>query len=181
MDPFDLSDRAALVTGGNGGIGFGIAEGLAAAGAAVMIAGRDQAKSNEAVKVLRATGRRAEAITADVADETSCRSMVAATVKRLGRLDILVNNAGIGIGKRPEELTLAILHFKQANPIYQTVFAIRNAQVLSQQSPLWTTIAADGRRRRSSPDRAMPESCDAERVTRCLGLNTKRYRGSALW
>src|SRR5690349_10519399 len=48
-NPFDLSGRVALVTGGNGGIGFGMAEGLAAAGAAIMIAGRDSAKSEAAV------------------------------------------------------------------------------------------------------------------------------------
>lgn len=107
MNPFDLSGRVAFVTGGNGGIGYGIAEGLAAAGAAVMIAGRDQAKSDAAVTALRQAGRKAEAIKADVADETSCRSMVAATVERLGRLDILVNNAGIYLGGPPAEMALA--------------------------------------------------------------------------
>src|SRR5690349_16921944 len=107
MTPFDLSGRVALVTGGNGGIGYGIAEGLAAAGAAVMIAGRDETKSDAAVTALRQAAWKAEAIKADVADETSCRSMVAATVERLGRLDILVNNAGIGLGQRPEEVALA--------------------------------------------------------------------------
>jgi NAD(P)-dependent dehydrogenase (short-subunit alcohol dehydrogenase family) len=59
-NPFDLSGRVALVTGGNGGIGFGMAEGLAAAGAAVMIAGRDRAKSEAAVVRLREAGGTAE-------------------------------------------------------------------------------------------------------------------------
>ena len=107
MDLFDLSGRVALVTGGNGGIGFGMAEGLAAAGAAVMIAGRDRAKSEAAVAALREPGGTAEAVTVDVAEETSCRAMVAATIGAFGRLDILINNAGINIGRRPEEMSLA--------------------------------------------------------------------------
>jgi len=107
MDLFDLSDRVALVTGGNGGIGFGMAEGLAAAGAAVMIAGRDESKNEAAIRALRQAGAKAESVPVDVADEMSCRNMVAATVATLGRLDILVNNAGIGGGKRPEEFALS--------------------------------------------------------------------------
>jgi 2-deoxy-D-gluconate 3-dehydrogenase len=110
MDLFDLSGRVALVTGGNGGIGLGMAEGLAAAGAAVMIAGRDQTKSQAALAALRQSGRTADMVEADVADETSCRAMVTTTVDRLGRLDILVNNAGIFIGGRPEEMTLTDWH-----------------------------------------------------------------------
>ncbi len=106
MELFDLSGRVALVTGGNGGIGFGMAEGLIAAGAAVVVAGRDETKSNAAVAELRKRGGAAEAVTADVAAETSCRAMVAAAIEAFGRLDILVNNAGINIGKRPEEMTL---------------------------------------------------------------------------
>jgi 2-dehydro-3-deoxy-D-gluconate 5-dehydrogenase len=58
------------------------------------------------VAALRERGGTAEAVTVDVAEETSCRAMVAAAVEAFGRLDILVNNAGISIGKQPEEMTL---------------------------------------------------------------------------
>jgi 2-deoxy-D-gluconate 3-dehydrogenase len=99
---FDLKGRTALVTGGNGGIGLGMAQGLAAAGARIAIAGRDKAKNKEAVKSLPD----AVAVEADLKDENACRAMVDEAAKRLGRLDILVNNAGTNIRKRPEEYTL---------------------------------------------------------------------------
>jgi 2-deoxy-D-gluconate 3-dehydrogenase len=104
---FDLGGRVALVTGGNGGIGLGCARGLAKAGAAVMVAGRDAAKNEAAVAELRGLGARAEAVAADVTDPEAVARMVAETVSRLGRLDILVNNAGTNIRKRPEDYSLA--------------------------------------------------------------------------
>ncbi len=106
MKLFDLKGRVALVTGGNGGIGLGMAQGLAAAGAAVMIAGRDRDKSAAALRDLVATGAKAAQIEADVTREESCRAAVRATVERFGPLDILINNAGTAIRKRPEEYTL---------------------------------------------------------------------------
>ena len=101
--PFDLTGRAALVTGGNGGIGLGMAAGLARAGARVAIAGRDAQKNAAAVKRL---GAAAFAIVADVSDEKACRAMVGEAAERLGRLDILVNNAGINIRKSPQDYAL---------------------------------------------------------------------------
>jgi len=103
---FDLSGRAALVTGGNGGIGLGMARGLAQAGAAVAVAGRDEDKNAAAVHELKKMGVTAIAIPANVADETSCRAMVQEAAERLGRLDILVNNAGINVRKAPQDYTL---------------------------------------------------------------------------
>jgi 2-deoxy-D-gluconate 3-dehydrogenase len=103
MNLFDLKGKAALVTGGNGGIGLGMAQGLAAAGAKVAIAGRDKAKNAAAVKAL---GGNALSVTADLKDEKTCRGMVQEAAERLGRLDILVNNAGINVRKRPEEYSL---------------------------------------------------------------------------
>ena len=104
---FDLKGRVALVTGGNGGIGLGMARGLAEAGAAIGIAGRNQAKSEAAAAELAKLGVKTAVLTADVTDEAQCRQMVDDTVARLGRLDILVNNAGINIRKAPQDLTMA--------------------------------------------------------------------------
>jgi 2-dehydro-3-deoxy-D-gluconate 5-dehydrogenase len=110
MALFDLSGRTALVTGGNGGIGLGMATGLAASGAAVMIAGRNAAKNAAAVQSLERLGGKAAAVEADVTHEADCRAMVAAAVARFGGLQILVNNAGANIRKRPEDYTLAEWH-----------------------------------------------------------------------
>jgi 2-deoxy-D-gluconate 3-dehydrogenase len=107
MNLFDLSGRVAIVTGGNGGIGLGIARGLAQAGASIAVAARNAAKSAAAVKELEALGAKATAIEVDVRDEASCRAMVAQAAERLGRVDILVNNAGTNIRKLPQDYALA--------------------------------------------------------------------------
>jgi 2-deoxy-D-gluconate 3-dehydrogenase len=110
MNPFDLKGRAALVTGGNGGIGLGMAKGLAQAGAALAIAGRDEDKNSAALAQLKEMGMKAIALKADLKDEKSCRAMVAQAAEKLGRLDILVNNAGINIRKAPQDYTLDEWH-----------------------------------------------------------------------
>jgi 2-dehydro-3-deoxy-D-gluconate 5-dehydrogenase len=102
MSLFDLKGKVALVTGGNGGIGLGMAKGFAQAGANVMIAGRNASKSKAAAAELAKLGVETDVIEVDVADDKSCAAMVAGTAKRFGRIDILVNNAGINIRKRPE-------------------------------------------------------------------------------
>lgn len=106
MELFDLHGRNALVTGGNGGIGLGIARGLAQAGAGVMIAGRDTGKLASAVGELQALGGKVFGAIADVTDEAQVKRMVAETTAQLGALDILVANAGINIRKSPESYTL---------------------------------------------------------------------------
>ena len=106
MKLFDLSGRVAVVTGGNGGIGLGMATGLAMAGAAIVIAARNPDKSEAAVAELAELGARSAFIPLDVADPQSCRVMVADTAERFGRLDILVNNAGMSIRKPPESYTV---------------------------------------------------------------------------
>lgn len=105
MTLFDLDGRVAIVTGGNGGIGLGIARGLAEAGARVVIAGRDSLKGAAAVASLGTAERLF--LTADVTSQDSCRQLVGETVERFGRLDILVNNAGISIRGAPENYTEA--------------------------------------------------------------------------
>jgi 2-deoxy-D-gluconate 3-dehydrogenase len=111
MRRFDLSGKVGIVTGGNGGIGSGIARGLLECGAAVVIAGRDTAKSAAMVKELAPIGPAVSAFTVDVADEEQCQALVRETVRRHGRLDILVNNAGVSSGgKLPHELTVADWH-----------------------------------------------------------------------
>jgi len=107
---FDLRGRVALVTGGNGGIGLGMARGLAGAGASVVVAARNAAKSETAVQALRALGADAVAISVDVTDEPSVDAMIAEAVAWRGRLDILVNNAGINIRKPAQDLSLDEWH-----------------------------------------------------------------------
>ncbi|HEU4352650.1 MAG TPA: glucose 1-dehydrogenase [Burkholderiales bacterium] len=102
MDLFDLKGKTALVTGGNGGIGLGMAKGLAQAGARVAIAGRDKSKNTEALKSFSD----AIAVEADLKDEKACQAMVEEAASRLGRLDILINNAGTNIRKPPEEYSV---------------------------------------------------------------------------
>jgi 2-dehydro-3-deoxy-D-gluconate 5-dehydrogenase len=107
MRLFDLSGRVAIVTGGNGGIGLGMARGLAAAGAAVVVAARNREKSEAAVAGLAASGAASAFIPFDAADPGSCRDMVRQARERFGRLDILVNNAGMSIRKPPEDYAIA--------------------------------------------------------------------------
>jgi 2-deoxy-D-gluconate 3-dehydrogenase len=103
---FDLSGKVAVITGGNGGIGLGMARGLAEAGADIAVVGRNEAKSIAAVADLAARGARAVSVLADVSDKTAVSAMVEQVVRELGRIDILINNAGINIRKPPHVLDL---------------------------------------------------------------------------
>jgi len=99
---FDLRGKVAIVTGGNGGIGLGMARGLAAAGARIVVAGRNRAKSAAAAKELAQLGAGgALAIDVDVTDARSVEALLAQTLERCGALHILVNNAGTNIRKPP--------------------------------------------------------------------------------
>jgi 2-deoxy-D-gluconate 3-dehydrogenase len=103
---FDLKGKVAIVTGGNGGIGLGMARGLADAGADVAVVGRNEAKSTAAVTELKSRGGRAIAIQTDVTDKAAVTAMVEQVKREFGRIDILVNNAGINIRKPPHVLEI---------------------------------------------------------------------------
>ena len=107
MSIFDLTGRVAVITGGNGGIGLGMARGLAEAGAAIAVVGRNEAKSAAAVAELEQSGARAISVVADVTDKAAVADMAARVARDLSRIDILVNNAGINIRKQPQDLAVA--------------------------------------------------------------------------
>ncbi len=110
MRLFDLTGRVAIVTGGNGGIGLGMAEGLASCGADVVLAGRNAAKAESALASLARHGRRAAFIVADVTSRQACLDLVDETIRRYERLDILINNAGTSVRKMPQDYTEAEWH-----------------------------------------------------------------------
>jgi len=103
MDLFDLHGKVAIVTGGNGGIGLGIARGLMQAGASVAIAGRNEEKTSTAQAEL---GSNSLGLRCDVTDAADVQRMVKQTVERFGGLDIMVANAGMNIRKLPEGYAL---------------------------------------------------------------------------
>ena len=98
---FDLTGKVAVVTGGNGGIGLGIAMGLAGAGANIVIAARSVEKTAQALENIRALGVEAHGITVDVTQEPAIQRIVTSTIDHMGRLDILVNNSGIAVRAQP--------------------------------------------------------------------------------
>jgi 2-deoxy-D-gluconate 3-dehydrogenase len=105
MNLFDLTGKVAIVTGGNGGIGFGIAEGIASCGANIVISGRNAKKGAAALDSLHAGGAEAAFIQADVTKNADCLGLINQAEVRFGRVDILVNNAGQVIDKTPQDHT----------------------------------------------------------------------------
>ena len=101
MSGFDLQGKVALVTGGNGGIGLGMAEGLAAAGADVVIWGSNEGKNAAAEALLRKHGRRVLAQRCDVAYEAQVEAEFAEAVKWMGRIDGCFANAGVSQARAP--------------------------------------------------------------------------------
>jgi len=105
MGLFDLSGKIAIVTGGNQGIGFSIARGLADAGATVIIANRRAVEGQKAAESLKEEGFQATAIPTDVSSIFSVAMLVSKAINAFGKIDILVNNAGVIVRKPAEDIT----------------------------------------------------------------------------
>ncbi|MBW1667294.1 MAG: glucose 1-dehydrogenase [Deltaproteobacteria bacterium] len=105
---FSLDGKVSVVTGGNGGIGKGIARGLAAAGSAIVIAARNEAKTANAQREIKEEfGVEVLGVKVNVLHEREIDAMVKKVVNRFGKIDILVNNAGMAINKLPHEMSTA--------------------------------------------------------------------------
>ena len=102
MKLFDLSGKVAIVTGGNRGIGFAIAAGLAKAGAAVVIANRNADTGQLAADTIHKEGFMAASVPTDVSRKSSVENLVAGVLEKFNRIDILVNSAGV-IDRGPVE------------------------------------------------------------------------------
>jgi NAD(P)-dependent dehydrogenase (short-subunit alcohol dehydrogenase family) len=100
MSYFDLTGKVAVITGGNGGIGLGMAEALATAGCAIHIWGRNAEKNERAIKRLRDKGGRADAVLCDVTDQASIAAAMGKALDVFGRVDGCFANAGVGGGGR---------------------------------------------------------------------------------
>ena len=108
---FDLTGRVAVVTGGSRGLGQEIAEGLAEAGASLMLCARREQWLTPTLEEMRNAGFTVEGKTCDVTSQSDVDAVIAATIATYGRLDILINNAGISWGERPE--TMSVENFQK--------------------------------------------------------------------
>lgn len=102
---FDLTGKVAIVTGGTKGLGYGMAKGLARAGADIVIVSRTPADCERVAAEIAATGRRAIGLPTDVSNIDAVHKMVEQAVKEMGKIDILVNNAGTAVTKPALQLT----------------------------------------------------------------------------
>ena len=132
LDIFGLDGRVAVIPGGSGGIGAALAEGLAGAGARIVIAGRTSETCDAAAERVRKAGGEALAVAVDVTNEDDCDRLVGETLDRFGRLDIVVNAVGGGAGKvlhpaerYPREAWDWIMDLNVRSTIVPTMAAVR--------------------------------------------------------
>jgi len=129
---FNLTEKVAIVTGANGGIGRGIAIGLAKAGANIVIAARNQEKTTQVVAEIEGFNRRCLGIRCDVRDRDDIQNTVETTLRELGAVNILVNNAGISDGGPPQSISEEVwdkvldTNLKAAFSFSQVVFPVLN-------------------------------------------------------
>ena len=103
---FDLTGKTAIVTGGSRGLGKEMAEGLAEAGASLMLCARREEWLNETLEEFRGRGFAAEGKICDVSNAGDIQAVVDETIEKFGKVDILINNAGISWGAMPEDMSL---------------------------------------------------------------------------
>ncbi|CAG0961529.1 glucose 1-dehydrogenase [Anaerolineae bacterium] len=131
---FSLDNKIALVTGGGRGLGRAIALAFADAGADVAIASRSRDQLDEVANAIRAKGRRAFAVEADVSESESVTAMVDATRKEFGRIDILVNSAGVGWAEKLTEMSDGTWDWIIKTNLTGTFYACRDvARVMIEQ------------------------------------------------
>lgn len=125
---FDLQGKVALVTGGNGGIGIGMAEGLAMHGASVVIWGTNEEKNARAVERLKQHGGAVRSAKIDVSDEDAVKAGVGAILEEFGRLDQAIANAGISIRRR-DLFDISIEDFRKMEGVnlHGVLFTLREA------------------------------------------------------
>lgn len=125
--PFDLTGKVALVTGGNGGIGLGMAEAMAASGADIVIWGMNERKNASASEALKPHGTRVSVRRVDVSKEAEVIAGMEAAIKEMGRLDTVIANAGIGGGAPITEMTAELFHRVHAVNEDGVMFTFREA------------------------------------------------------
>jgi NAD(P)-dependent dehydrogenase (short-subunit alcohol dehydrogenase family) len=126
MSMFDLSGRTAIVTGGNSGIGFAIAAGLASRGAHVVIANRRALQGRQAAERILTQGFSADAVQADVSVEASVNQLVTTVLQKRGQIDILVNSAAAIVRKPAEDITAEEWDLVMDNNLRGTFLCCRN-------------------------------------------------------
>lgn len=123
----DLRGRAAVITGGNGGLGLAMAAGIGAAGARVVIWARDPGRSADALTRLRAEGVCADAVRCDVTDETAVRSAMERTLELVPAVDCVVANAGVAAAVPLVDTSLTQWHHVTRTNLDGTFLTVREA------------------------------------------------------